>query len=92
MVARKRQNQPDTDICKRCGKEITDRHRLGFGELWYCKTCQTNIIHEKNHKIYRKYHPKKLTKQELNRYSLTKDTSVNHKPSCKLITVKAQKS
>jgi len=65
MVGRKRQNQPDIDICKRCGKEIIDRNRLGFGELWYCKPCQREIVRQKNHKIYRKYHPKKLSKRDI---------------------------
>ena len=65
MVGRKRQNQPEIDICQICHKEITDRIRLGFGKMWYCKKCKLEIRREKNNKKYRKYHPKKTWKRDI---------------------------
>jgi len=65
MVGRKRQNQPDILICRRCNCEINDRRPLGFSPIWYCGKCKRIIEIEHNSKQYRKNHPKKVTKKEL---------------------------
>ncbi len=64
-ATRKKQIQPEIDICQRCHKEITDRQRLGFVPIRYCVKCRRDIHNEYLCKRYKERHPKKATKQEL---------------------------